>query len=777
MRRLGLNAVLTLAVIVSLFCGIAAIITYAAVSTNEISTSLQEEELQRTATDMVNLIGLSLDNAKESADTLASLPIFLEAIIGAPDRAQKMLEGYLKSSTSLLAVAVVDNDGKAVSGVYKSGKPLADSYKDWDFFKKITAGSDDYTSSEIRLDDTGKPYFLTAHSVAGPDGKSRGMIVLATDWNRLIRKYLSPIRFGETGYGFMFDDQGRIIAHAKDKSLMLKQPADRTIAERALALKNGVLPYAYNGEKKFMGVAQISGVQWLVCMTVSSDELAQRAAGQRNVLIAIGAAALVLVAALIIIFNRVVVLKPLAAIAAFAATVADGDLKATLTGRFRFELADLARNLERMVAELKHKLGFAQGVMEGISAPCGIVGPDNNITWANQQICDLLEKPDTPGSYVGQKSGLFFLGDAAKETRSDRALALRQAQEADSEYVTPSGRTLNVHIVATPFYDMDGTLLGALSFWTDQTELHNQQKRIAAQNVLMADTADAASHTADRMASAAEQLAAQIEQANHGAQEQNNRVQETVTAVEQMNATILEVARNAGETAGNAAAARDKAREGADLVVDVMEAVDKVRDAAEQLKTNMRGLGEQAQGIGAVLGVISDIADQTNLLALNAAIEAARAGEAGRGFAVVADEVRKLAEKTMHATKEVGQAITGIQRGTADTVNMVDRAAVAVDQATELAARSGAALGEIVSVVEAAGDQVRTIATAAEEQSATAEEINRAVDAISRIASETADAMGQSAQAVAELATQAHELNGLVADIKGGSGGQAAIAS
>jgi HAMP domain-containing protein len=153
-------------------------------------------------------------------------------------------------------------------------------------------------------------------------------------------------------------------------------------------------------------VAQVSGVQWLVCMTVSSDELAQRAAGQRNVLIAIGAAALVLVAALIIIFNRVVVLKPLAAIAAFAATVADGDLKATLTGRFRFELADLARNLERMVAELKHKLGFAQGVMEGISAPCGIVGPDNNITWANQQICDLLEKPDTPGSYVGQKSGL-----------------------------------------------------------------------------------------------------------------------------------------------------------------------------------------------------------------------------------------------------------------------------------------------------------------------------------------------------------------------------------
>jgi methyl-accepting chemotaxis protein len=769
MRRLGLNAVLTLAVLLSLFCGIAAIIVYAAVSTNAISTSLQEEELQRTATDMVNLVGLSLDNAKENADTLASLPIFLEALIGAPDRAQKMLEGYLKNSSSLLAVLVVDNDGKAIAGVSKSGKALADSYKDWDFFKKITAGSDDFTSSEIRVDETGKPYFLTARSVPGPDGKSRGMVVLCTDWNRLTRKYLAPIRFGETGYGFMFDDQGRIIAHAKDKSLLLKQPADRTIAERAAALKNGVMSYTYNGEDKFMAVAQLSGVQWLVCMTVSSSELAQLAAGQRNVLIAIGVAALLLVAGLILVFNRVVVLRPLAAIAAYAAAVADGDLRATLTGRFRFELAGLAHNLERMVAELKNKLGFAQGVMNGISAPCGIVGPDGTMLWANQQICDLLEKTDPPASYAGQKSGQFFLNDASKETRSDRALALRQAQSAHTEYVTPSGRTLHINVVSTPFYDMDGALLGSLSFWTDQTELYQQQQRIAAQNALMTDTAEAASATSDRMAAAAEQLSTQVEQANQGAQEQNDRVRETVTAVEQMNATILEVARNAGETATNAAAARDKAREGADLVVDVMEAVDKVRDAAEQLKTNMRGLGEQAQGIGAVLGVISDIADQTNLLALNAAIEAARAGDAGRGFAVVADEVRKLAEKTMQATKEVGQAISGIQRGTAETVSMVDQAAGAVAQATALAARSGAALGEIVSVVEAAGDQVRAIATAAEEQSATSEEINRAVESISRIASETATAMGQSTQAVAELAAQAHELNGLVADIKGGS--------
>ena len=140
---------------------------------------------------------------------------------------------------------------------------------------------------------------------------------------------------------------------------------------------------------------------------------------------------------------------------------------------------------------------------------------------------------------------------------------------------------------------------------------------------------------------------------------------------------------------------------------------------------------------------------------------------------MVADEVRKLAEKTMHATKEVGDAISGIQRGTAATAQMMDDAAAAVDTATGLAERSGASLSEIVSVVEAAGDQVSAIATAAEQQSATSEEINRSIEAISRIASETAGAMEESARAVNELAELARTLAALVADIKGG--GQAAL--
>jgi len=183
----------------------------------------------------------------------------------------------------------------------------------------------------------------------------------------------------------------------------------------------------------------------------------------------------------------------------------------------------------------------------------------------------------------------------------------------------------------------------------------------------------------------------------------------------------------------------------------------------------MTQLGTQAEGIGQIMNVISDIADQTNLLALNAAIEAARAGDAGRGFAVVADEVRKLAEKTMAATKEVGDAISGIQNGARKNQENVERAVTTIEQATTLAGQSGESLQQIVSLVEISTDQVRSIATASEQQSAASEEINHSIEEINRISRETATAMNQSAQAVGELANQAGTLRGLIENMKSGA--------
>ena len=167
-----------------------------------------------------------------------------------------------------------------------------------------------------------------------------------------------------------------------------------------------------------------------------------------------------------------------------------------------------------------------------------------------------------------------------------------------------------------------------------------------------------------------------------------------------------------------------------------------------------------------IMNVISDIADQTNLLALNAAIEAARAGEAGRGFAVVADEVRKLAEKTMASTNDVGNAIKAIQESTAKSMTGVDQAVERIGEANELASRSGAALEEIVATVEATGDQVNAIATASEEQSAASEEINQSIVQVNDMSRQTAEAMGEAAKAVSELAAQAQGLTALIQELK-----------
>jgi methyl-accepting chemotaxis protein len=272
------------------------------------------------------------------------------------------------------------------------------------------------------------------------------------------------------------------------------------------------------------------------------------------------------------------------------------------------------------------------------------------------------------------------------------------------------------------------------------------------------------------VSSASSELSAQIGESSRGAERQAMRITETATAMEEMNATVLEVAKNAGQAAETSDGARQKAQTGAEVVNKVMSGMNDVQQQTAKLKTDMGTLGAQAEDIGRIMTVITDIADQTNLLALNAAIEAARAGDAGRGFAVVADEVRKLAEKTMTATKEVGDAIGAIQQGTRANVEGVDKSVMLITEATTLADESGQALKEIVNLVDAASDQVRSIATASEEQSAASEEISHSIEQVSSIANETSQAMNEAAKAVDELARQAQMLNTLIHQLRDEAG-------
>ncbi|MCT4626626.1 methyl-accepting chemotaxis protein [Halodesulfovibrio sp.] len=261
-------------------------------------------------------------------------------------------------------------------------------------------------------------------------------------------------------------------------------------------------------------------------------------------------------------------------------------------------------------------------------------------------------------------------------------------------------------------------------------------------------------------------LAATSRQLEHGAEIQLNRISETATAMEEMNATVLEVARNAGDAAERTEQSRQQAAEGQAVVNDTIQSIDTLREMTETLRENMNQLGSESDAIGEVMTIINDIADQTNLLALNAAIEAARAGEAGRGFAVVADEVRKLAEKTMGATSEVGNSISTIQQLAQKNIKGMEESTAAMQSTAERSKTSGDMLQSIVEMANAAAAQVQSIAAAAEEQSAASEEITRSIEEINGIANESRSMAGNAEQSVSALHTEARNLQEIIHELK-----------
>ena len=461
-----------------------------------------------------------------------------------------------------------------------------------------------------------------------------------------------------------------------------------------------------------------------------------------------------------------IISKPIIKGVSFAKAVAAGDLDQTLDINQKDEIGVLADALRTMVGNLRDELSFSKGVMQGIGLPCSIFSPQDKVIYTNRAMMDLMEIPGNPNDYTNKQSGEYIFGIPGKETLSTRAINEDKLLEAESNVTTRNGKNKHVYVSSSPFKNNQGHILGTVSIWLDQTETIEAKERAEKAKEGMFQAAQHLESIVEIVTAASEELSAQIEQSSHGAEEQASRAGETASAMEEMNATVLEVAKSASSAASTADQAKIKAEEGANVVTKVVTGIGEVQYQSNEMKNDMGILGRQAEGIGQILNVISDIADQTNLLALNAAIEAARAGDAGRGFAVVADEVRKLAEKTMTATKEVGDAIRGIQDGTKKNIENVERSSKTIEDVTRLANSSGESLREIVSLAEKTTDQVRSIATASEQQSATSEEINRSIEAVSQISSETADAMKQSAQAMVELANQAQVLKRLIDEMK-----------
>ncbi|PAU63439.1 methyl-accepting chemotaxis protein [Pseudomonas indica] len=269
-----------------------------------------------------------------------------------------------------------------------------------------------------------------------------------------------------------------------------------------------------------------------------------------------------------------------------------------------------------------------------------------------------------------------------------------------------------------------------------------------------------------QIASAAEQLSAITAQTSQGVQTQKLETEQTATAMHEMAATVQEVARNAEQASLAARDADREAQQGDQVVREAVGQVGRLADEVEHSAEALQQLHQESSRIGSVLEVIRNVAEQTNLLALNAAIEAARAGEQGRGFAVVADEVRALARRTHDSTQEIETLIGTLQQMAHQAVEQMDASRSLTQRTVDLAGQAGAALGRITQAVSTIEQMNQQIAAAAEEQSAVAEAINESVTRVRDIGEQSASASEQTAASSAELARLGIELQGLVGQFR-----------
>lgn len=270
----------------------------------------------------------------------------------------------------------------------------------------------------------------------------------------------------------------------------------------------------------------------------------------------------------------------------------------------------------------------------------------------------------------------------------------------------------------------------------------------------------------EHIASATEEISSSATQSSQSAETQKDQTNQVATAMQEMSSTVLQVSENSNKAAESARQAGDIAKSGGKIVSQTVEVIQGLADATRDTATKIQELGKSSDQIGQIIGVIDDIADQTNLLALNAAIEAARAGEQGRGFAVVADEVRKLAERTTQATKEIAKMIKTIQEETQRAVEAMESGTKNVEDGVSSATKAGEALQDIIHASEQVGEMIVHIATAATEQSSATEQVNSNMEQIAKLVQESAIGAQQSAKACADLSNLALDMQALVGRFK-----------
>ena len=735
------------------------------------------ENISRTAEDN-NILAFYLGDtaSRDRVDSITAVLKKLEASYPGFDR-----------------ITLLNLEGRVLTSSRPELSKVGDSFADRNYFQEALQGNlflaPPFFSRVVK-----KPVMTTSSPVRNGD-KIVGVVYATMDLDPFFNAYVAPVNVAEKGFAYIVNNKGLVVM-AKNADWLFKEdlPSVAQYKEWIASASDGWKEFTGNDGVAVLAYYKIEPMTGLMAVVRADvSDVYSGVLELRNTSLLIILCSILGGSLLVFMVVRPIV-HALSKGVVFAGQIAAGNLNGTFEVKRNDEigkLADALNSIPTSLKEIVHEYGYLEDViekgelnatgdekkfsgdfatlvkgtnsilsrylyvLESIPSPVVMMGADMRVTFLNSVARKLAGEHYAGSSY----QQLFNLEDYFTETCAMKQAVATKAVAHSETVARPQGSVMEVSYTVIPMLDRKRELIALLLCITDLTEIKKIQRTIL-------QVANRAMEISDRVAAAAKDLSDKVEQVTSGTSIQRDRADSTATAMEEMNSTVLEVARSAGEASAEADYTQSKAREGSTLVGQVVASIEALHKVTDDITLNINSLGAQTEAIGSVMGVISDIADQTNLLALNAAIEAARAGEAGRGFAVVADEVRKLAEKTVTATSEVGTSITGIQAATAQNIQRFTQAAELVAKATDLSVTSGEALNDILRFSERSAAVIAGIATAAEQQSATSEEINHSIVEINRIAGDTANGMEEASAAVHDLANIAMELKVLLDNLK-----------
>lgn len=551
----------------------------------------------------------------------------------------------------------------------------------------------------------------------------------------------------------------------------------------------------YDEHRKYIDLVVQNAVEHTASLEDSTKDMIS---SKTLYLILIGVGILVILS-FILIFITNKISNPIKQLSVAAEKIEAGDLNVAVEIKSQDEIGKLSNSFNAMTEKVLMQIQY----LDNLATPVMTVNEDFGIKYMNKAGASLLGK--TQQELVGQKCYDNFKTADCRTEKCACAQAMNKSMVITEETIAnPNGKTFPIQYSGAPIKNKTGNIIGAVEFITDITEVKNAEIYLAtkvddilkemnkfAQGDLtvnmkiekddqigklyegfnksvynIGNLISKVTEAVQATASASTQISSSTEEMAAGAQEQSSQATEVASAVEQMTKTILETSKHTSMAAEASKNAGEVARGGGKVVDETIRGMERISEVVRKSAETVQELGNSSNQIGEIIQVIDDIADQTNLLALNAAIEAARAGEQGRGFAVVADEVRKLAERTTKATKEIAAMIKKIQKDTVGAVESMQQGTEEVQKGKELARKAGTSLNEIITGAQKVVDIITQVAAASEEQSSTSEQISKSIESISSVTQQSAGGVQQIAHAAEDLNRLTVNLQELVANFK-----------